>query len=145
MPLYFVHFLLPISTLFTYLVYNSASLLTAVNVLSLNINKSQNQTVFSTFWRSWNASVTHFEPFYPPKWQIPLLFHTPEAWKRCSFHAEPPRTGHPHPPGYDLTLAFITRGLKAMFILKALVPNKEVINNGSRSTRMWIVFFFLDV
>ena len=86
----------------------------------------------------------NFEPFYLPKWQLPLLFHTPEAWKRYSFHAEPPRTGHPHPPGYnyDLTLAFLTRGLKALFMLKALVPNKEVIT-GHVAQECVLFFFFL--
>ena len=60
-----------------------------------------------TLFQSWNAthSLSHFEPFYRPKWQIsppfhilqlvkPLPFHIPEAWKMYPFRVEPSRIGY---------------------------------------------------
>ena len=49
--------------------------------------------------------MSHFKPFYRPKWQISLPFHKPqpvkplpfhipaETWKRYPYRAEPPRKG----------------------------------------------------
>ena len=72
----FLYLLLKNGAPFTYLVYNSASLSTAVNVLSLNMmNKSQNQNVSSTSSRPHNESVSPLNNFYRPKWQISLPFH----------------------------------------------------------------------
>ena len=40
------------------------------------MNKSQNERAFfSNFSQSKNESVSLFEPFYQPKWQISLFFH----------------------------------------------------------------------
>ena len=40
------------------------------------MNKSQNErAIFSNFSQSKNESVSLFEPFYQPKWQISLFFH----------------------------------------------------------------------
>ena len=77
----FIFLLLTNSTPFTHPV------LTAANALSLSMNKSQYQNIFSTFIQPKNASVSHFGPFYyRPKWRISLTFHIPQLVKSQPFH-----------------------------------------------------------
>ena len=69
------------------------------------MNKSQNERpIFSNFSQSKNESVSLFEPFYQPKWQISLFFHkcnpypfTNSYWwsqKKLPLSVGPPRICH---------------------------------------------------
>ena len=76
---------------------------TTVNDCIINMNKSQNQKVFSTTSQPSKSSFSPFGPFYRPKWLISLPFQIPETWKWYPLRAEPPRlsiigTTPPPPP-----------------------------------------------
>ena len=86
---------------FTWLVKNFTFPSTTVNDCIINMNKSQNQKVFSTTSQPSKSSFSPFGPFYRPKWLISLPFQIPETWKWYPLRAEPPRLsiiGTPPPP-----------------------------------------------
>ena len=69
------------------------------------MNKSQNErAIFSNFSQSKNESVSLFEPFYQPKWQISLFFHKCKPYpftnsycwsqKKLPLSVGPPRICH---------------------------------------------------
>ena len=62
------------STPFTYLVYNFAPLLTAVNALSSIMNKSKSQKTFSTFSHQQHSSVARLSNFTVWNNRYPYLF-----------------------------------------------------------------------
>ena len=96
---------------FTWLVKNFTFPSTTVNDCIINMNKSQNQKVFSTTSQPSKSSFSPFGPFYRPKWLISLPFQIPETWKWYPLRAEPPRLSiigttpppppRPHPLGWD--------------------------------------------
>ena len=96
---------------FRWLVKNFTFPSTTVNDCIINMNKSQNQKVFSTTSQPSKSSSSPFGPFYRPKWLISLPFQIPETWKWYPLRAEPPRLSiigttlppppRPHPLGWD--------------------------------------------
>ena len=66
---------------FTWLVKNFTFPSTTVNDCIMNMNKAQNQKVFSTTSQPSKAFFSPFGPLYRPKWLISLPFQIPETWK----------------------------------------------------------------
>ena len=132
-----VYLLLTNDTSFTYLVKNFAlTLLTAVNALSSNkMNKSQKKELCLNFFTAINVSVSPFEPFYRPKWQISLSFHIPVASKRYTFWAQLSCRNHyrdyPLPP--ILGLAFTCP--EKMRKNNTWIPSKWSISD--QSSKFW--------
>ena len=99
--------------------------------------------------------MSHFNPFYPPKWQISRPFHKPqiakslpfhipaETWKRYPYRAEPPRKGIMGiiPPGVTTQTWEAKASARRkkivfhFFFLSQIQENVRECQNGRRQTK----------
>ena len=92
-----IQFLHKNGTPFTYLAWNFAPLLPAVNALSFQKESMTKIGRFRNFIKPWNSSVppmTHFPTLSQTSQVKFVTFHIPEAWKSYPFGAERPRLNH---------------------------------------------------
>ena len=100
----FVYLPLINSTPFTYPVYNFAPLLTAVNALSSNMNKSKSQKTFSTFSHQQHSSVARLSNFtvWNDRYPYPFIYLKPGKGTYFGRSLPPPP---PHPrEGFSLLI-----------------------------------------